>query len=53
MREEAKHLWARAKECRVRATTTRDEAQRKLLNDLAEELEKEAVKIESGTPEPS
>jgi hypothetical protein len=53
MRKEAKAFWGRARECRVVATTTRDEAARKLLLELAEELEAEAAKIEAETPEPS
>ena len=53
MRQEAQRLWGRARECRVKAETARDEATRADLLQIAEELEAEAAKIEAETPEPS
>jgi hypothetical protein len=53
MRKEARHFWARARECRVVADNSRDEAARKLLLELAAEFEDEATKIEAASPEPS
>jgi hypothetical protein len=53
MREEAQRFYARARECRAVAERSHDEAAAKLLIELADELEAEAVKIEEETPEPS
>jgi hypothetical protein len=53
MREEAQRFWARARECRVVADNTRDEDARKLLLELAVDLEAEAAQIEEESPEPS
>jgi hypothetical protein len=53
MRAEAQRFWARARECRIKAVVARDEATRKDLLDIAEQLEAEAAKIEAETPEPS
>jgi hypothetical protein len=52
MQEEAERLWARARECRVVADNSQDEAASKLLVQIAEELEAEAQKIEEETQEP-
>jgi hypothetical protein len=53
MREEARRLWARARQCRDEAETTDDEAARKRLIELANDLAAKAAKIEAQTPEPS
>jgi hypothetical protein len=53
MREEAQRFWARARECRNVADHSKDKEARKLLLELADELEAEAAKIEAETPEPS
>jgi hypothetical protein len=53
MRDEAKQLWPRARECRVSAEDAGDEAAKKRILETAEELEAEARKIEAETREPS
>ncbi|MGZ2411979.1 hypothetical protein ACUXST_001400 [Sphingomonas sp. F9_3S_D5_B_2] len=53
MREEAQRFWARARECRVIADSTADEAAQKLLLEIAEDLEAEARSIEADSPQPS
>jgi hypothetical protein len=53
MREEARRLWARARQCRDVAETTDGEAARKRLIELANDLAAKAAKIEAETPEPS
>jgi hypothetical protein len=52
MRQEAQHLWARARECRIKAQLADETIQKRLLEE-AEQLEAEATRIEAETPEPS
>ena len=53
VREEARRLWARARQCSDVAETTDGEAARKRLIELANDLAAKAAKIEAETPEPS
>lgn len=52
MRDEARRIYARARQFRVAAKTACDESSRKFLLQMADELEAEGRKIEEAKPEP-
>jgi len=49
---DSEHFRIRARQCRELATVARDELSRRQLSDLADELEAEAARIDSGGDEP-